>query len=141
MPGERRLSPLSMHFVLERSTPRIAIGCTSDSVVEAGFQLLVDLLDYHLTLFEAVNAPRFGSFGLSRLNPLGLRLDQNRLDPRIDRALVKSLKKQKIRVTQKGTVETGLGAILAMPPSGPSEGTTVPLPNIAMPFDVPAAQK
>jgi gamma-glutamyltranspeptidase/glutathione hydrolase len=141
IPGERRLSPLSMHFVLERGSPCIATGCISDSVVEAGFQLLVDLLDYHLSPVEAAAVPRFGSFALSRLNPLGLRLDRNRLDPRIDGVIVENLKKQKIRVTQKGSAETGLGAILAIPPSGPSEGTTVPLPNIETPFAVPESQK
>lgn len=136
-PGQRRLSPLSMHFVFEGGKPRIAIGCISDSVVEASFQLLVNLLDYHLTPCEAATIPRFGSFSQTRLNTLGLRLDRNRLDSRVTREVVKGLKKRNIRVTQKPSIDTGLGAILVLQESGTVEGITVPLPNIAKPFEAP----
>ena len=136
-PGQRRLSPLAMHFVFEGGEPHIAVGCISDSVVEAEFQLLVNLLNYHMPPFEAATIPRFGSFSQTRLNTLGLRLNRNRLDSRVNREVAKGLKKRGVQVTQKEPVETGLGAILAMQPSGTVEGVMVPLPNIVKPFEAP----
>jgi gamma-glutamyltranspeptidase len=125
-----------MHFVFRGEEPHIAIGCISDSVVEAAFQLLINLLDYRMNPREAAMIPRFGSFAQTHFSPLGLRLNRNRLDSRIDTDIVKGLKKKGIRVTQKTPVETGLGAILALYESGIDEGVTIPLPDMTEPFEI-----
>jgi gamma-glutamyltranspeptidase len=135
-PGERRLSPFSILFAFRDNQPRFAVGTISNSLVEAAFQLLVNLIDYNLPPAEAVSTPRFGTFPSSEgSESVSLQLDRNWLDPRIGKAMVKKLKDRGIKVTQTGIVDTGLGAVLSIGAQQKNEGVTVPLPYLDKPFD------
>jgi gamma-glutamyltranspeptidase/glutathione hydrolase len=134
-PGERRLSPLSIHLALQNGKPKFGVGTISNSIVEAAFQFLVKLIDYQMPVRETVSSPRFGTFppkgmSLSKLP----RLDANWLDPRVDRKVVKQLEKRGLKVQQKGLVDTGLGLVMSVDPEGQFEGVPAPLPYVADPF-------
>jgi gamma-glutamyltranspeptidase len=136
-PGERRLSPFSIHIVLKDGYPQFSLGAISDSLVEAAFQLLVNLIDYNLLVQDTVSLPRFGTFP-HRLNSsqFALKLDRNWLDPRVSKKSVRALKRRGIRFEQKRTIDTGLGAVVSVRPDGLMHGNTVPLPYISDPFSV-----
>lgn len=134
-PGQRRLSPFSIHVVLEGEQPRFAVGGISNSVVEASFQFLVKLIDYQMSVRDTVSTPRFGTFPIRRLAWVPLvRLDRNWLDPRIDGTIVKTLKARGLKFQQTGLVDTGLGAVLRIEPGGEVEGITAPVPYFSSPF-------
>jgi gamma-glutamyltranspeptidase/glutathione hydrolase len=127
--GQRRLSPFSMHFAFEGDHLRFASGGISNSVVEAEFQFLVNLIDYGLGVGEAVSMPRFGTFPAKRK----LAIDRNWLDPRVDDDIVKSLK-GRLRFERDGLVDTGSGAVVAIDPRGILAGAPAPLPFLPDPF-------
>jgi len=88
-PGQRRISPFSIHFAFRNEQLTFALGGISNSVVEAAFQFLVNLIDYRLPPESVVDAPRFGTFpGTKKVN-----VTKNWLDPRIPDDVVRSLKK------------------------------------------------
>jgi gamma-glutamyltranspeptidase/glutathione hydrolase len=55
-PGERRLSPLSIHLAHQDGQPRIAVGSFSNSIVEASFQFFVKLIDYQMSVRDTVSS-------------------------------------------------------------------------------------
>jgi gamma-glutamyltranspeptidase/glutathione hydrolase len=137
-PGKRRLSPFPIHFAFRSDRPRFAVGTISVSYVEAAFQLLANLIDYSPSPRDAVSVPRFGTFPITEKSKTpSLQLDRNWLDPRVDKRVVRQLKKHGIRVVQKGQVDTGLGTVLAMGEQQTSEGITLPLPYFSRPFESP----
>lgn len=134
-PGRRRLSPFSIHLALEDANPVLAVGAISNSVAEAAFQLLVNLLHHGMSLRDAVAAPRFGTFPPREAARGGLlHLDRNWLDPRIGRETVSRLEARGLRVVQRGVVDTGLGTVMSVGPDGRVEGITSPVPFVADPF-------
>jgi len=135
-PGARRISPLTAQFAFRDGEPQFVVGTISNSLLEAAFQILVNLIDYEMPPAEAVSTPRFGTFptgGAWRGRPL--LLDRNWLDPRVSKSIVNALKNNGIRVTQSGIVDTGLGAVLSRTGSA-NEGATVPIPYVSRPFEV-----
>jgi gamma-glutamyltranspeptidase/glutathione hydrolase len=133
-PGQRRLSPLSIHLALHEGHPRLSVGTISNSAVEAAFQILVNLIDKNLPLEEALSAPRFGTFPPRREDGWVVPdLHQNWIDPRLDRATVRRLQKAGLGLRRNGPVDTGLGAALTVH-EGSSLGATVPLPYVRRPF-------
>ena len=112
-PGERRVSPLSMHFLFKDGRLRFALGAISNSLVETSFQLIVNLVDYNLPIEEAVAKPRFGTFPLTE-GASAADYTRNWLDPRIDQSIVRALKSKSIDVLREGIVDTGLGAIVSI---------------------------
>lgn len=142
-PGQRRLSPFSIHIAFEGGRPVLSVGAISNSVVEAAFQLLVNLLHHGMSLRDAVAAPRFGTFPARKVSGAGLLdLDRNWLDPRIGRETVAGLEDRDLRVVQRGIVDTGLGTLLSLRPDGTVEGITSPVPYVRDPFGyAPARQK
>jgi gamma-glutamyltranspeptidase/glutathione hydrolase len=136
-PGARRLTLLTAQMAFRDGQPRFAAGTISTSVLEAAFQILVNLIDHEMVPGAAVTAPRFGTFPTGaawRGSPL--LLDRNWLDPRVEAPIVKALRKRGIKVVQSGTVDTGLGAILSVNEPR-AEGTTIPLPYLPDPFAAP----
>lgn len=132
-PERRRLSPFSMHLAMRDGRPLFSVGAISNSVAEAAFQVIVNLVDYRMPVDAAVRAPRFGTFPPdSRQRP---RLDRNWIDPSIDRKIVRTLRKRQIRLLRTGTIDTGLGAVLEINDDGLSVGGTLPIPYVAQPFD------
>jgi gamma-glutamyltranspeptidase/glutathione hydrolase len=133
-PGQRRLSPLSIHLALREGQPRISVGTISNSAVEAAFQIIVNLIDRNLPLQEALAAPRFGTFPPVREQGWMVPdLRRNWIDPRIDSAVVKRLRRAGLGLQRSGPVDTGLGAVLSVSEEG-SAGATVPLPYVRLPF-------
>lgn len=131
-PGERRISPLAIHLVLQDARPRFVLGTISNSVVEAAFQILVNLIDYGLPPHKAVAAPRFGTFPPKRNGGWSMpNLTRNWIDPRIDRRVVRA---SELRTRRRGLVDTGLGAVLALDDNGQHEGALVPIPYLPQPF-------
>jgi gamma-glutamyltranspeptidase len=135
-PGERRLSPFSIHLACQDGRPRFATGSFSNSIVETSFQFLVKLIDYQMTARDAVSTPRFGTFPnhANSLKVVALKLDSNWLDPRVDSSIVKALKARGIKVKQKGPVETGLGVAIRIEPGGETEGNIAPIPYVSNPY-------
>jgi gamma-glutamyltranspeptidase/glutathione hydrolase len=127
-PGERRLSPFSIHLAFQDGRPQFSVGSFSGSVVEASFQFLVKLIDYRLPVRDAVSTPRFGTFPHRFWAKMLLRLDRNWLDPRVEESIVKELKKRGIKVKQTGLVDTGLGVVLRVGTEGEVEGAPAPVP-------------
>ena len=135
-PGLRRLGPFSIHFVLRDGRPLIAAGAISNSLVEAEFQFLVKLIDYEMSVEDAVSSPRFGTFpAFEKSKALFAESDRNWLDPRVERGIVKELKSRGLKLEQKGFVDTGLGAVARLGPDGQVEGITAPLNYYDRPFD------
>jgi gamma-glutamyltranspeptidase/glutathione hydrolase len=133
-PGQRRLSPLSMHLALREGQPRLSVGTISNSAVEAAFQILVNLVDKNLPLEEALSAPRFGTFPPRKEEGWVVPdLRRNWIDPRIPAATVKRLRSAGLGLQRSGTVDTGLGAALVIDEAG-AVGATVPLPYVRLPF-------
>lgn len=133
-PGRRRLSPFSMHLAMRDGRPLFSVGAISNSVAEAAFQLIVNLIDYRMPVSAAVRAPRFGTFPPDmRQRP---RLDRNWIDPSIDRELVRGLRKRGLKLLRNGTIDSGLGAVLEFNEDRSSEGGTLPIPYVARPFSV-----
>lgn len=129
-PGKRRLSPFSIHFAFQDNRLRFAVGGISNSVIEAAFQFLINLIDYRLPVEQAVSMPRFGTFPAKRK----LDMKKNWLDPRISNDVVKVLKKQGLNFERKGIIDTGLGGVTAAEPTGMLSGVGAPVPYIADPF-------
>jgi gamma-glutamyltranspeptidase / glutathione hydrolase len=130
-PGERRLSPFSIHLVFKNGSLRFASGAISDSLIEASLQFLVNLIDYKLPATQAVTLPRFGTFphGLEPGSAeLALDWSSNWLDSRVDLKIVDTLKARGLFFQQKGMIDTGLGAVVSVNPNGTIEGATAPIP-------------
>lgn len=135
-PGERRLSPLSIHLALQDGQPRIAVGSFSNSIVEASFQFLVKLIDYQMSVRDTVSTPRFGTFSpQSTWRKILMKFDTNWLDPRVERSIVGKLKARGIKVKQKGLIDTGLGVAMRLEPDGTVEGIPAPVPYLRNPFN------
>jgi gamma-glutamyltranspeptidase / glutathione hydrolase len=133
-PGRRRLSPFSIHLVLLNDRPVFSVGAISNSVVEAAFQLIVNLIDHRLPLHDALQAPRFGTFPPNRRQMP--RLDRNWIDPGIDSIIVDALRADGLKLHRSGVIDTGLSTVLALHDDQISEGGTFPLPYVAEPFSV-----
>jgi gamma-glutamyltranspeptidase / glutathione hydrolase len=134
-PGERRLSPFSSHIAFRDGKPQFILGTISNSLVEAGFQLMTNLMDYHLPVEQAVSLPRFGTFPpVADSKGLVAGFDSNWLDPRIDPEIVHTLEKHGLKFQRAGFIDTGLGAVAAIDANGIRTGVTVPLPYIKDPF-------
>lgn len=131
-PGRRRLSPFSIHFALVDDRLRFAVGAISNSVVETAFQFLVNLIDYHHPVGATVASPRFGTFPIGRR--FVLDLGRNWLDPRVEKSLVKTLKRRGLAFERTRIVDTGTGCIVASDRTGTLSGICAPLPYIQDPF-------
>jgi gamma-glutamyltranspeptidase/glutathione hydrolase len=134
-PGERRLSPFSIHFAFQEGRPRFAVGSFNNSMVETSFQLLVKLIHYGMSAQDAASTPRVGTFPeRATAWRLPIRLDQNWLDPRVDGEVVKELKRRGIKVKATGIIDTGLGVAMRVGPGDEVEGALVPVPYLRNPF-------
>jgi gamma-glutamyltranspeptidase / glutathione hydrolase len=133
--GERRLSPLTMHFAFRDGRIAFAQGAISNSVLEASVQFLVNMIDYRLSPGEALSRPRFGTFP-----PKGDTFDvdwsTNWLSPDIGEDIVRTLKDRKINVRNTGIVDTGLGTLLSFKTGvqNLAEQTVVETVNTPLPY-------
>lgn len=130
--GRRRLSPFSIHFAFHEQRLRFGVGALSNSAAEAAFQFLVNLIDFKLPPDGAVTAPRCGTFPAKSATRVDL--SRNWIDPRVDPQVLAALRKHGLKLQPTGIIDTGLGSILAVQPSGGSLGITAPVPYISNPF-------
>ncbi|HYH81622.1 MAG TPA: gamma-glutamyltransferase [Longimicrobium sp.] len=136
-PGARRITPVTAQLALREGVPAHVVGTISNSLLEAAFQVLVNLIDEGMSPAEAVTAPRFGTFPTGRLWRRNLPvLDRTWLDPRIPDAVVRAVKKSGLKVVRSGAIDTGLGAVLSIT-DDVAEGVTIPLPYVSQPFESP----
>lgn len=136
-PGERRLSAFTNFFVWQRDRIQYVGGSISNSLVEAAFQFVVNLVDHDLPVERAVSVPRFGTFPTADPSSgLLLLFDTNWLDPRVDRSMVRQVELRGLKLKPDGVVDTGLGAVLDARASTLA-GAVAPIPYVARPFDPP----
>jgi gamma-glutamyltranspeptidase / glutathione hydrolase len=137
-PGERRLSGFTNFFVWGDERIQYAGGTISNSLAEAAFQFVVNLVDHRLPAETAVSVPRFGTFPMDAgASGLTFAFDTNWLDPRIDSSFVRQLAQRGLKLRQSGIVDTGLGAVLdAREPR--LAGAVAPVPYVASAFDTAA---
>ena len=133
-PGQRRISPFSLHIVRQGQQPWLTVGTISNSVVEAAFQVLVNLIDHGGALEDAVTRPRFGTFPpVAKAASVMADVTRNWVDPRVTRDTLRVLRARGIKPVQRRPVDTGLGAVLRIE-DGVAEGMVLPLPYLADPF-------
>jgi gamma-glutamyltranspeptidase/glutathione hydrolase len=137
-PGERRLGGFTNFFVWGEGRIQYAGGTISNSLAEAAFQLVVNLVDHALPVERAVSVPRFGTFPMdASASELTFAFDTNWVDPRIDPSFVRKLAQRGLQLRQSGLVDTGLGAVLDA--RGPTlAGAVAPVPYVASAFATPA---
>lgn len=110
-PTERAISPLGISIAFKNGMPAIATGSFNYSLTEAGFQFLVNAIDYQMDGRTAATQPRFGSFPIDLISH---RQDssKNWLDPEVDKLTVMALETFGVKVSQDGYVDTGSGAVV-----------------------------
>jgi gamma-glutamyltranspeptidase/glutathione hydrolase len=129
-PGQRRLCPFTLTIAFDNQRLRFAVSCISNSLVEAAFQFLVNLIDYHLPVEHAVSMPRFGTFPDRRR----FSVKTNWIDPGVAAETVKSLRVRGIHFERRGLIDTGLGGALELDAEGHLRGASAPIPYLAHPY-------
>jgi gamma-glutamyltranspeptidase / glutathione hydrolase len=133
-PGSRRMDGVTMHLVFEKGALRFASGTIADSILEASYQYLLNLIDYQMNAEEAVSSPGFGTFPHD-MNLSEMEWTSNWLSPRIDPSIVDILKKRGLNFQQEGPlvgtgVDSGLGGVAIVHSDGTVEGETAPWPGL-----------
>ncbi len=135
-PGERRLSPMSPHLVFAEGRLKAVSGTFNASLLEAGFQLLVNLIDFGLSATEAARLPRFGTFAFD--DDTGLGCGKRWLDPAVPARVVEALGRRGLAFEQQGPfVDTGSGAIVVLHADGAVEAGLLPLAGHDAALDLP----
>jgi gamma-glutamyltranspeptidase len=142
-PSTRRVNALTMHLVFDRGSRslRFATGSIGDSIVEACFQWLVNLMDYRMSAAGAVSTPVFGTFPHD-VHLANVDWNSNWLNPGIDPGIVALLEKRGMKFQQKGPLvgtglDSGLGAVAVVRPRGAVEGSLAPWPGLTDSQPVP----
>jgi len=144
--GERQISPFSMNLILQHKKLFAASGSFSGSILEASFEFLVNLMDYHLPVQDVVTRPRFGTFPYDPAAPITKSISEslaastpNWLDPRVDGSIVQALAKRGLyfeqthRALPSGWVDTGMGSVVVIRSDGTPEGANTPWVEISGP--------
>jgi gamma-glutamyltranspeptidase/glutathione hydrolase len=116
-PGERWASTFATLLVTRGDRLRAALSTFSTSEVEAGFQLLIDVIDYGLAADEAVARPRFGSFP-SNDTFTATDPTKNMIDRAIDPAILAQLVERGLQLDDGAWQDTGLGAVVTVDDAG-----------------------
>jgi len=143
-PGERQLSPFSIHLAFKDSKLRAASGAFAGSLLEGEFQFLVNIMDYGLSAADTVGRPRFGTFpydpAAALTSSIGAKLAAaapNWLDARVSSDIVQTLKKRGLNFEQKpsasGWVDTAMGSVVVIDPTGVPEGANTSWADISGP--------
>ena len=125
-PGDRIASGMSMHLVAEDGELRAAMGTFSTSLLEAGLQLVVNVVDHEVAAEGAVARPRFGTFVWDD-TMTQVDLTTNWLDPGVPADVVAELAQRGVMVVQQGAgLDTGLGTAIIVGPSGATSAGFAP---------------
>jgi gamma-glutamyltranspeptidase/glutathione hydrolase len=125
-PGERRIAAFLQHLGFKEGKLAFAAGTFSASMIPAGFQLLVNLVDYGYPAKRAASLPRFGTFPF---DPTSGAVDttKNLLDVKVSQTIVSTLAKRGLYFKQEQYADTGLGVIVTADPNTRTlEGATTP---------------
>jgi gamma-glutamyltranspeptidase/glutathione hydrolase len=126
-PGERRLTPMSSHLVFQDGRLRIVSGTFNSSLLEAGFQLMVNAIDFNLSAKKATTLPRFGTFAFDDDQP-DSSSGKMWLDPKISKEVVEELFERGLDFERESAfVDTGSGAIAILHEDGSVEAALLPL--------------
>ena len=126
-PGERRLTPMSSHLVFRDGRLRIVSGTFNSSLLEAGFQILVNAIDFQLPAKHSATLPRFGTFSFDDEKPESSS-GKMWLDPAISKGIVDQLGKRGLEFEQQSSfIDTGSGAIAILADDGSVDAALLPL--------------
>jgi gamma-glutamyltranspeptidase len=126
-PGERLLTPMSSHLVFRGGRLKIVSGTFNSSLLEGGFQILVNAIDFQLPAKQAATLPRFGTFSFDDDKP-DSSSGKMWLDPRISKEFVDKLAERGPEFEQESAfVDTGSGAIAILRDDGFVEAALIPL--------------
>lgn len=126
-PGERRLSPMSSHLVFRDGRMRVVSGTFNASLVEAGFQLVVNAIDFALSAQRAASAPRFGTYSFSD-DDLDAGRGRMWLDPSVSTQVTDALRRRGLEFEQGSPfIDTGSGAIAMVGEDGSVDAALLPL--------------
>ena len=141
-PGSRRVNGLTMHLVFDRRALRFVTGSIGDTILEASYQWLVNLIDYRMGAAEAVATPGFGTFPHD-VNYTNIDWTSNWLSPKIRPTIVRALETRGLKFEQRGPLvgtglDSGLGAVAVVQPNGTVDGSVAPWPGVTT-AELPAA--
>ncbi len=126
-PGERRLTPMSSHLVFRDGRLRIVSGTFNSSLLEAGFQILVNAIDFQLPAKHSATLPRFGTFSFDDAKPESSS-GKMWLDPSISKGIVGQLAERGLEFEQQSSfIDTGSGAIAIFADDGSVDAALLPL--------------
>ena len=126
-PGERRLTPMSSHLVFQDGRLKIVSGTFNSSLLEGGFQLLVNAIDFNLTAKQAATLPRFGTFSFDDDKP-DSSSGRMWLDLSVSKEIVDQLAERGLEFEQQSSfVDTGSGAIAILADDGSVDAALLPL--------------
>ena len=110
-PGTRAIDGLNPVLVFKNGTPLIAASFFSSGLHAAGFQTLLNLIDYKMNPQQAIGSPRFGP-------PTSYKPLQMVLDKRFPADWISNYAKQGIVLSQpEGFVDTGMAMVIAIDPA------------------------
>lgn len=126
-PGERRLTPMSSHLAFQGERLKVVSGTFNSSLLEAGFQILVNTLDFKLPAKQATTLPRFGTFSFDDEEP-DFSSGKMWLDPAISKGIVDQLAERGLEFEQKSSfIDTGSGTIVVIADDGSLDAALLPL--------------
>jgi gamma-glutamyltranspeptidase/glutathione hydrolase len=126
-PGERRLSPMSSHLVFENGRLKVVSGTFNSSLVEAGFQLVVNAIDFNLNAKQASTLPRFGTYSFDDDNVIA-GPGKMWLDPAVAKQITDELRHRGLEFEQDSPfIDTGSGAIAILAEDGSVDAALLPL--------------
>lgn len=126
-PGERRLTPMSSHLVFRDGRLKIVSGTFNSSLLEGGFQLLVNAIDFKLPAKQAASLPRFGTFSFDDEKP-DSSSGKMWLDLSVSKEIVDQLAERGLEFEQQSSfVDTGSGAIAILADDGSVDAALLPL--------------
>jgi gamma-glutamyltranspeptidase/glutathione hydrolase len=95
-PHKRMLSSMTPTIVLKNNTPWIVVGTPGGTTIPTSvYQTLVDLIDFKMTLTDAVNKPKFHHQWLP---------DEILVERNFDENVTKQLEQMGYKVTARGTI-------------------------------------
>jgi gamma-glutamyltranspeptidase/glutathione hydrolase len=126
-PGERRLTPMSSHLVFRDGRLRVVSGTFNSSLLESGFQILVNAIDFQLPAKHSATLPRFGTFSFDDEKPESSS-GKMWLDPAISKGIVDQLAERGLEFEQQSSfIDTGSGAIAILADDGSVDAALLPL--------------
>ena len=120
-PGERRITPLTVHMAHEDGRPVAAFGAFGTSMIEVELAMLVDALDYGMAGPTIAASPRFGTFPYD-WDTGKVDVTKNWLDPRVPAAVVSTLADRGLLFDLDPYADLGFGVALTIDGDEPRAG-------------------